>query len=231
MERRKKQLTRKRDVGGWWKQARKLEGEVDAKLAAFARFASAESGANHAASVQVAQTKATEIEQLLKRLREVNGDMDQGVRPGDASHTLARHRDILQDLEREFERARARIETVGSNAGTSSRDALLAGATALSGGNYANRDNALLRERSAIHGTLASTDDVVHQAQSVSITMGEQRRVFDGIGGKTETLQGRFPILHGLMTSIQRKRSKDTLVLAGVIAACVVFLILYRISK
>lgn len=204
---------------------------MDAKLAAFARFSGAESGANHAASVQVAQAKASEIEKLLMRLRDVNADMDQGIRPGDASHTLARHRDILADLEREFERARVRIDTAASTTGTSSRDALLAGATSMSGGTYANRDNALLRERSAIHGTLSSADEVIHQAQSVSITMGEQRRVFDGIGGKTETLQGRFPLLHGLMTSIQRKRSKDTLVLAGVIAACIVFLILYWLSK
>jgi len=33
------------------------------------------------------------------------------------------------------------------------------------------------------------------------------------------------------MTAIKRKRSKDTIVLSGVIAACSIFLLIYWLSK
>jgi hypothetical protein len=50
--------------------------------------------------LQLAKQKAAEIESLLQRLSDVNHDMS-SVIAGAAdsrSHTLARHRDILQDL-------------------------------------------------------------------------------------------------------------------------------------
>jgi diphthamide synthase (EF-2-diphthine--ammonia ligase) len=49
---------------------------------------------------QLAKQKAADIEGLLQRLSDINHDMS-GVIAGAAdsrSHTLARHRDILQDL-------------------------------------------------------------------------------------------------------------------------------------
>lgn len=49
---------------------------------------------------QLAQTKAAEIEDLLQRLSDINDEMGSligGI--GDTrSHTLARHRDILQEF-------------------------------------------------------------------------------------------------------------------------------------
>jgi len=49
---------------------------------------------------QLAQTKATEIEGLLHRLSDVNDEMGGfiGGISDSRSHTLARHRDILQEF-------------------------------------------------------------------------------------------------------------------------------------
>eukprot|EP00879_Flechtneria_rotunda_P019515 GHRR01020497.1.p1 GENE.GHRR01020497.1~~GHRR01020497.1.p1 ORF type:complete len:233 (+),score=56.55 GHRR01020497.1:258-956(+) len=54
----------------------------------------------HCLAVQIARQKAADIEALLQRLSDINHDMSSVIAgAGDArSHTLARHRDILQDL-------------------------------------------------------------------------------------------------------------------------------------
>ena len=54
----------------------------------------------HTHTLQLAQTKASEIEGLLQRLSDVNDEMG-GIIGGisdSRSHTLARHRDILQEF-------------------------------------------------------------------------------------------------------------------------------------
>jgi hypothetical protein len=122
------------------------------------------------------------------------------------------------------------------------------------------------------------------QAQSVSRSLLEQRRIFGGVQDKLVTVGERFPVINGLMNAIRRKKSKvrvvsgggwcmrpracdrrasadackrgasrpwstlhpprlaphhpcpplcaqDTLVLSGVIAACLVFTLVYVLSK
>jgi len=51
-------------------------------------------------AVQLAKTKAADIESLLQQLSDINHEMSGVIAgAGDArSHTLARHRDILTDL-------------------------------------------------------------------------------------------------------------------------------------
>ena len=41
----------------------------------------------------------------------------------------------------------------------------------------------------------------------------------------------RFPVVNSLLNAIRRKRSKDTLVLSGVVAACALFTLLYLFYK
>lgn len=38
-------------------------------------------------------------------------------------------------------------------------------------------------------------------------------------------------MVNGLLNAIRRKKSKDTLVLSGVIAACILFTIIYVMAK
>lgn len=59
----------------------------------------------------------------------------------------------------------------------------------------------------------------------------QQRRVFEGVADKLLLVGSRFPVVNGLLNAIRRKKSKDTLVLSGVIAACVLFTIIYVVAK
>ena len=75
-------------------QARKLEGQLDEQLNTYRRFVSnkPDGSENEIESV---------IERLLKQLQQVNSQMQSWVSSGGSeilSHTLNRHREILQDL-------------------------------------------------------------------------------------------------------------------------------------
>jgi Golgi SNAP receptor complex protein 1 len=87
-------------------QARKLESELDVKIAAYGKLCSGyeygyAKGESGLAADQQLQSKAGEIERLLARLSDANDAMRSTLSGGaDArSHTLARHRDILHDFQ------------------------------------------------------------------------------------------------------------------------------------
>ncbi|MBA0701471.1 hypothetical protein Goari_020685 [Gossypium aridum] len=89
----------------------------------------------------------------------------------------------------------------------------------------------LLRERAAIHGNIAHIDDVINQAQTTRAVLGSQSALFGDVQGKVKVLSDKFPVIRGLLGSIGRRRSRDTLILSAVIAGCTLFLIIYWLSK
>eukprot|EP00878_Enallax_costatus_P006982 GHUV01007316.1.p1 GENE.GHUV01007316.1~~GHUV01007316.1.p1 ORF type:complete len:234 (+),score=40.82 GHUV01007316.1:288-989(+) len=213
------------------KQARKHEGELDVKLAAYGKLCSSFDGGRGRGSGstadQIAKQKAREIEALLQLLADINHDMS-GVIAGVAdsrSHTLARHRDILQDLTQEFRRLDLQLDAARERA------TLLAGAESLPllgvqihGQSAAGQ---LLRERATIGTSTHYVDDMLAQAQSVSRSLLEQRRMFSSVQDKLRMIGERFPAINGLLSAIRRRKSKDTLVLSGIIASCVVLTFVY----
>ncbi|XP_075510885.1 Golgi SNAP receptor complex member 1-2-like isoform X7 [Primulina tabacum] len=88
----------------------------------------------------------------------------------------------------------------------------------------------LARHRDILH-EFTQIDDVISQAQATRTALGSQRTLFGDVQGKVKLLGDKFPIIRGLLGSIRRKRSKDTLILSAVIAACTLFLIIYWLSK
>ncbi|CAN1848556.1 Golgi SNAP receptor complex member 1-2 [Linum perenne] len=89
----------------------------------------------------------------------------------------------------------------------------------------------LLRERASIHGSISHIDDVISQAQATRAVLGSQRSFFGEVQGKVKHLSDKFPVIRGLLGSIRRRRSRDTLILSAVIGACSLFLIIYWLSK
>lgn len=100
------------------KDARKLEGELEMKLAHMSRLCSgldpASSGPNESARAQNgASATSTDVTSLLKRLAEVHRAMDSEVLGSDVrQHTIARHKDIMQDYSQEYKRLSAQIDLV-----------------------------------------------------------------------------------------------------------------------
>lgn len=221
------------------REARRLEGELEAKLQALTKLCAgfeASYGRGRAEGLglgpdQLAQARASEVEALLQRLSDVNDEMGGSIGGGsDArAHTLARHRDVLQEYTQEFRRldsslgaARDRAELLGGGAGE--------GAPLLSVQVH-GASGALLRERGQIAASAGYVDDMLAQASTVTKSLVEQRRVFDSVQDKLLSVGERFPVVNGLLNAIRRKKSKDTLVLSAVIAGCCVFTLLYILAK
>jgi Golgi SNAP receptor complex protein 1 len=215
------------------REARKLETELDVRLAAFGKLCASfdttygTRGEAGLATDQLTHTKAAEIEEYLRKLSDVNGRLAAclSVANDTRSPMLTRHRDILHDYTQEFRRLTATLGEARDRANLftgSSESAPLAGQAT---------GALLLRERSNITNSNAAMDDVMGQAQEVAFNLREQRQLFSNIGDKLLSVAAKYPAVSGLLNAIRRKRSKDTLILSGVIAVCSLFTLLYWWNK
>ncbi|KAF1884175.1 hypothetical protein Lal_00035240 [Lupinus albus] len=213
------------------KEARKIEGDIDVKLSSYAKLGTrftqrgyVDSGSPPLASSRSWKSMEMEIQSLLEKLLDINDSMSRcaaSAAPATSvNQKLARHRDILHEFTQEFRRIKGNMnsmrehaELLGSTSGTTSPRMQL------------------LRERANIHGSISHIDDVISQAQATRAVLGSQRALFGDVQGKVKVLSDKFPIIRSLLGSIRRKRSRDTLILSAVIAACTLFLIIYWLSK
>lgn len=218
------------------REARKLESELDMKIAAYGKLCSAyeygySKGESGMATDQLVQTKCGEIEKLVSRLADINESMRSALSGGadSRSHTLARHRDILHDFQQEFRRlqhvvgaARDRLDLLGGGGGSGQHAPLLQGQ---------NNMGLLLRERGMLSSTNAALDEVMNTAQSVSTSLGQQRSMFEGISGKMSNIGSKFPVVNSLLNAIRRRKNRDNLIIAAVVAACTLFILVYWWNK
>lgn len=222
------------------KEARKIEGDLDVKLSSYAklgaRFSQAgyvETGSPTVGSSRSWKSMEMEIQSLLEKLLDINDSMSRcaasAASATSVTQKLARHRDILHEFTQEFRRIKGNINSMKEHAEllSSVRDDI---SEYKASGSMSPRMQ-LLRERAAIHGNISHIDDVIGQAQSTKAALSSQRALFGDVQGKVKLLSDKFPIIRGLIGSIRRKRSRDTLILAAVIAACTLFLIIYWLSK
>ncbi|KAK9757833.1 hypothetical protein RND81_01G189100 [Saponaria officinalis] len=222
------------------KDARKIEGDLDVKLSSYAKLgARFNQGYGDAGSPTVSPSSRSwksmemEIQSLLEKLVDINDSMSRcaasAVPTTSVTQKLARHRDILHEFTQEFRRIKGNINSMREHAEllSSVRDDI----SEYKASGSMSPKMQLLRERAAIHGSISQIDEVISQAQAARSVLGSQRAFFGDVGGKVKRLSEKFPVIRGLLGSIRRKRSRDTLILAAVIAACTLFLIIYWLSK
>ncbi|KAJ8494202.1 hypothetical protein OPV22_015923 [Ensete ventricosum] len=224
------------------KEAMKIEGDLDVKLSSYAKLASrfthSSSGYGDNGSPTIGSSRSwksmeMEIQSLLEKLLDVNDAMSRcaaSAAPTTAiNQKLARHRDILHEFTQEFRRTKGNLNSIREHADLlySVRDDI---SESMGSGSLSPRVN-LLRERAAIHGNISHIDEVIGQAQMTRSALGSQRVLFGDVQGKVKQLGDRFPVIRGVIGAIRRKRSKDTLILSAIVAACTLFLVIYWLSK
>ncbi|KAJ6344360.1 hypothetical protein OIU76_005975 [Salix suchowensis] len=241
------------------REARKIEGDLDVKLSSYAKLGSrftqgggggvisglsvlivmecdlgyVEAGSPTVGSSRSWKSMEMEIQSSLEKLLDINDAMSRcaaSAAPATSvTQKLARHRDILHDFTQEFRRIKGNINSMREHSEllSSVRDEI---SEYKASGSMSPRVQ-LLRERAAIHGSISHIDDVINQAQTTRAVLGSQRAFFGDVQGKVKLLGDKFPIIRGLLGSIRRRRSRDTLILSAVIAACTLFLIIYWLSK
>ena len=142
------------------------------------------------------------------------------------THTLQRHREVLSEYAGELRRLRRDAE---DEAG---RDALLGGASRRGGGgDDESMEARLIRERARIAGSTSAVDDLIGVAQNTARELFAQRGILSNAGNKLIAIGSKFPAVNNLLLAIKRKKNKDAVILAAVVAACTIFVLLYYMSK
>ncbi|GKV12884.1 hypothetical protein SLEP1_g23971 [Rubroshorea leprosula] len=222
------------------REARKIEGDLDVKLSSYAKLGTrfnqggfVDAGSPTLGSSRSWKSMEMEIQSLLEKLLDTNDALSRcaasAAQTTSVTQKLARHRDILHEFTQEFRRIKGNINSMREHAEllSSVRDDI----SEYKASGSMSPKKQLLRERAAIHGSIAHIDDVINQAQTTRAVLGSQRALFGDVQGKVKLLSDKFPIIRGLLGSIRRRRSRDTLILSAVIAACTLFLIIYWLSK
>ncbi|KAL3856501.1 hypothetical protein ACJMK2_011252 [Sinanodonta woodiana] len=235
------------DMGNLWedyrKQARQLENEVDLKLVSFSKlgtnyssqhdFSDTSPLLNKSGSEHMFETMAMEIEQLLSKLTEINDRMAEYTQnismtsPSAALlHTLQRHRDILQDYMQEFHKTKANITAIRE------RDDLLGSVqrdiSAYKNSSGLNRRTEMyLKEHEHIRNSERLVDDQISVAIATKENLESQKKSLSGISQKINTLANRFPIINSLVQRVNLRKRRDSIILASVIAICIILLLLY----
>lgn len=214
------------------KRARQLESEIDVKLVSFSKIA-ASYGTNVASSSnsetmallsgdQMYETIAVELEQLLTALTDINERMNSSPHGSSVAtiHTLQRHRDILQDYTHEFQRTNNAIKS------RREREQLL-GNGRNNGKSLAglSRRDLYLKESEHLISSEGMIDEQITIAVETRDHLKSQREAFKMIQTKVNDLSNRFPLVNTLMTKINIRKRRDSLILGSVIGICLTFML------
>lgn len=148
-------------------------------------------------------------------------------RTGRSQHSLLvkRYREILFDCSTDFQKTSAAV--------LRRRDAmeLFSGANnGLARGNGGEKDadmEHLLRERNTIGSTLRMTSGILNQAEEVRSDLRLQGSSLRNTMGVVGRIAANVPGMNHLIDMIRRKRSRDDMIVSGVIAACILFTLWY----
>jgi Golgi SNAP receptor complex protein 1 len=138
-----------------------------------------------------------------------------------ATLLVKRYREILFDLSGDFEKSRQ------SHVRKQERVKLMEGARSSSSEQVDPGMDHLLRERNHIHNSLNSASAVVAQASEVRSDLRNQGLSLGRVQSTVGRIMGNIPGINTLVENIRRKRSKDDMIVAGVIASCILFTLWY----
>ncbi|KAJ8471684.1 hypothetical protein OPV22_026027 [Ensete ventricosum] len=147
------------------------------------------------------------------------------------SHTLTRHKEILQDLTEEFFRLRSSLRAKQERASLllDFRDFDKAKSDMEEGADSV--EHALLKEQAAISRSSGQMDNVISQAQATLGSLIFQRSTFGGINTKISNVSSRLPTVNHILSAIKRKKSMDTIILSLVASVCTFLILIYWLSK
>eukprot|EP00522_Entomoneis_paludosa_P009028 CAMPEP_0172454948 /NCGR_PEP_ID=MMETSP1065-20121228/11784_1 /TAXON_ID=265537 /ORGANISM="Amphiprora paludosa, Strain CCMP125" /LENGTH=230 /DNA_ID=CAMNT_0013207367 /DNA_START=232 /DNA_END=924 /DNA_ORIENTATION=+ len=182
-----------------------------------------EQGTSNAVSWDEETSLQQEIQRLLTHLQDlIQGRLVQSARSPSQQAVVGRYRDIMMDLRSDFEKSQQTVRRAAE------RRELLQGssAAAVQSGNDPAMEH-LLRERNHIQNSMNAAGGVLGQAEAVRSDLRYQGRSLRNTQGLIGQITGNIPGINTLVENIRRRRSRDDMIVAGVIAACVVFTLWY----
>jgi len=139
-----------------------------------------------------------------------------------ASLLVKRYREILFDLSGDFEKSRQAHQR------KQERAKLMQGArTSLDNGVDDPAMDHLLRERNHIANSQNAASSVINQASEIRADLRNQGLSLGRVQSTMGLIVGNIPGINTVVEKIRRKKSKDDMIVAGVIASCILFTLWY----
>ena len=171
------------------------------------------------------ETLRHDIQRTLTTLQDlISGKMQpasERVGSQNAALLVKRYREILFDLSGDFEKSRQ------AHVRKQERAKLMEGARTASGNDADPAMDHLLRERNHIHNSLNTAASVIAQASEVRADLRTQGLSLGRVQSTMGQIAGNIPGINTLVEKIRRKRSKDDMIVAGVIATCILITLYY----
>jgi len=167
-----------------------------------------------------------DIQRTLTTLQDlINGKLQpasEKVGSQNATLLVKRYREILFDLSGDFEKSRQ------SHIRKQERAKLMEGARMNGTGDQVDPAmEHLLRERNHINNSMNAASSVIAQASEVRSDLRTQGLSLGRAQASIGRIVGNIPGINTLVERIRRKRSKDDMIVAGVIASCILFTLWY----
>lgn len=226
------------------RQATKLERSLEDKVSRYQQLVQsipdvttsdlllAESGLG--SSVTVASTAEDEaalrhdIQRTITTLQDlVQTQLQPKAEKAGKSLLVRRYREILFDLSGDFEKSRqAHTRKV-------ERSKLMEGAS-VSNKSPLSIDQSgmdhLMRERNHIHNSQNAAAAVLNQAAEIRNDLRSQGMSLGRAKSLMGQIAGNIPGINTIVEKIKKKRSKDDMIVVGVIASCILFTLYYLFS-
>mmetsp|Transcript_26356 Transcript_26356/g.62720 ORF Transcript_26356/g.62720 Transcript_26356/m.62720 type:complete len:234 (-) Transcript_26356:359-1060(-) len=221
------------------REATKLERSLEDKVARYQQLVSSvPDGSNDLLLAESGMRTSTEdeaalrhdIQRTLTTLQDlVNNQLKPAAeRQGGHGATLLvkRYREILFDLSGDFEKSRQAHQRKVE------RQRLLEGArTSLdkNGGGEGTDPGMdhLMKERNHLGNSMNAASAVIGQATEIHSELRNQGMSLGRVQSAMGRVVGNIPGINTVVENIRRKRSKDDMIVAGVIASCILFTLWY----
>jgi len=228
------------------RQATKLERSLEDKVARYQQLVQsipetsstatasdlflAESGRGGPTIASTAEDEAAlrhDIQRTLTTLQDlVTTQLQPRAEKLGKSVLVKRYREILFDLSGDFEKSRQ------AHTRKAERASLLEGAGASTMGMDHNNNNNngmdhLMRERNHIHNSQSAAASVIHQATEIRNELRTQGSSLARAQTLVGQIQNHVPGINTLVEQIRKKRSRDDMVVVGVVSSCILFTLWY----
>ncbi|XP_027846753.2 Golgi SNAP receptor complex member 1 [Aphis gossypii] len=220
------------------KQARRLETEIDSMLVSLSKISTnnpmmySDDESQLLLSDDRFETATSEIEELLSKLNTVNEKMSEWSSNGEQStvsqnvHTVQRHRDILQDYTKEFQKIQSNVR-----ARREREDLLHSVRQDIDGyknsGTKNRRMDLYVKEHEHVRNSDRLVSDQIAIAMETREHLVSQRHHFKRLQSRLHDLSSRFPALNTLVQKINMRKKRDSLIVGGVIVICTFIILLY----
>ncbi|GAA5998264.1 Gos1p [Rhodotorula paludigena] len=142
-----------------------------------------------------------------------------------ATHALERHRDVLAEYRRDFQRTQTSLRDAEQRANLlgSVREEISAFKTATG----SSVTDSLLAERGKIDNSHRMADETLQQAYATRAEFAAQRTGLSGIQSRMNGVAAQVPGLNSVIGMINSRRRRDSVIMGTVLGVCTLLLLFF----